>query len=51
MVYVESVRLSDLPADLSVDEDYVVQSQDQFGDVCCSLVLPVNTVLYLVQIR
>lgn len=48
-----SVRVSDLPADLSVDEDYVIQSQDQFGNFCCSLVLPVNTGLLslLIQIR
>lgn len=37
-------RISDthLLADLSVDEDDVVQSQDDFGDALCSSVLPGN---------
>lgn len=43
-------KTSHLPADLSVDEDNVVQSQDQFADVGCSLVLPVNTSLFLLQV-
>ena len=29
-----------LLADLSIDEDDVVQSQDDFGDALCSFVLP-----------
>lgn len=37
------VKETNLPADLSVNEDDVVQSQDEFGDAFCSFVLPVHT--------
>lgn len=37
------IKWTNLPADLSVNEDNVVQGQNEFGYACCSFVLPVST--------